>query len=80
MVTESRIGDFIGSNRAVVMAEDAPKEADPPLEEDVMRLARFGEIGQIQKLFDTGKATASYKDASGLTPLHVCLEALSALA
>lgn len=42
-----------------------------PIEEDVMQLARLGEIGAIQKLFDTGKCDATYRDEQGITPLHV---------
>ncbi|KAL1620674.1 palmitoyltransferase akr1 [Diplodia seriata] len=41
-----------------------------PIEEDVMQLARLGEIGAIQKLFDTGKCDATYRDEQGITPLH----------
>ena len=43
-----------------------------PLHEDIMQLARLGEIGPIQKLFDEGKFDAKYKDQEGITPLHVC--------
>ncbi|KAH7382531.1 AFG1-like ATPase-domain-containing protein [Phaeosphaeria sp. MPI-PUGE-AT-0046c] len=41
-----------------------------PVEEDIMQLARLGEIGAIQKLFDSGKFDATYKDEQGITPLH----------
>ena len=43
-----------------------------PLHEDVMQLARLGEIGPIQKLFEEGKYDAKYKDEESITPLHVC--------
>lgn len=42
-----------------------------PVEEDIMQLARLGEIGAIQKLFDSGKYDATYADEEGITPLHV---------
>jgi hypothetical protein len=42
-----------------------------PIEEDIMQLARLGEIGAIQKLFDRGMFDAQYKDEQGITPLHV---------
>lgn len=42
-----------------------------PLEDDIMQLARLGEIGSIQKLFQSGKCDATYKDEQGVTPLHV---------
>lgn len=42
-----------------------------PVESDIMQLARLGEIGAMQKLFDTKKFNAKYKDEEGITPLHV---------
>lgn len=50
----------------------ADKKPSLPLEEDIMQLARLGEIAAIQKLFDSGKYDATYKDEQGITPLHVC--------
>lgn len=49
----------------------ADKKPGLPVEEDIMQLARLGEIGAIQKLFDSGKFDATYKDEQGITPLHV---------
>lgn len=43
-----------------------------PVEEDLMQLARLGEIGAIQKLFASGKYDANSKDEQGITALHVC--------
>ena len=51
--------------------EMADKKSSLPVEEDIMQLARLGEIGAIQKLFDSGKFDATYKDEQGITPLHV---------
>jgi ankyrin repeat protein len=45
-----------------------------PVEEDVMQLARLGEIAAMQKLFDSGKFDATYKDEQGITPLHVRMQ------
>ncbi|KAI4279235.1 MAG: hypothetical protein L6R38_005087 [Xanthoria sp. 2 TBL-2021] len=45
-------------------------ESKLPLHEDIMQLARLGELGPIQKLLDEGKYTADYKDAENITPLH----------
>lgn len=42
-----------------------------PVEEDIMQLSRLGEIGAIQKLFESGKFNARYTDEEGITPLHV---------
>ena len=49
-----------------------PSEDKLPLEEDLMQLARLGEIGLIQKLFDSGKYKVTYQDEDGITALHVC--------
>ena len=48
-----------------------PQEGKLPLHEDVMQLARIGEIASIQKLFDEGNVDAKYRDKEGITPLHV---------
>ncbi len=41
-------------------------------DEDIMQLARVGNIPAIQKLFDVKKFHPTYCDAEGITPLHVC--------
>ncbi|KAK4940425.1 palmitoyltransferase akr1 [Elasticomyces elasticus] len=41
-----------------------------PVEDDLMQLARLGEIRSIQKLFDSGRYKATYADDEGITPLH----------
>ena len=46
-------------------------EAKLPLHEDVMQLARLGEIGPVQKLFQEGKIRGDFHDEEGITPLHV---------
>ncbi len=52
--------------------EDVGQQEDKlPLHEDVMQLARVGEIASIQKLFDEGKVDAKFSDKEGITPLHV---------
>ena len=43
-----------------------------PLHEDIMQLARLGEVGAIQKLIEDGKFSAGYTDDEGISPLHVC--------
>ncbi|KAJ4363025.1 palmitoyltransferase akr1 [Neocucurbitaria cava] len=52
------------------LSEMADKKPGLPVEEDIMQLARLGEIGAIQKLFDSGKFDATFKDEQGITPLH----------
>ena len=55
-----------------VELEDVGLQEDKlPLHEDVMQLARIGEIASIQKLFDEGKVDAKFRDKEGITPLHV---------
>lgn len=44
-----------------------------PVEQDLMQLARLGELRPIQKLFDSGKYTAKSADEQGITALHVRL-------
>lgn len=57
------------------MRPDAPK-GSIPIGEDIMQLARIGEIGAMQNLFTTKKLTANHRDEEGITPLHVCLHPL----
>jgi palmitoyltransferase len=52
------------------MRSDAPK-GSIPLGEDIMQLARIGEIPAMQNLFATKKLTANHRDEEGITPLHV---------
>jgi palmitoyltransferase len=54
------------------MGPSAPKRSIP-LGEDIMQLARIGEIGAMQNLFATKKLTANHRDDEGITPLHVGL-------
>jgi hypothetical protein len=42
-----------------------------PIQEDLMALSRLGELRSIQKLFDSGKASATSADPQGITALHV---------
>ncbi|CAI7672984.1 unnamed protein product [Penicillium pancosmium] len=51
------------------MQSNAPK-GSIPLGEDIMQLARIGEIGAMQNLFATKKLTANHRDEEGITPLH----------
>jgi hypothetical protein len=60
-----------GNGDEQVELADMMAKAPLPVEEDVMQLARLGEIGAIQKLFDAGKCDANYSDEQGITPLHV---------
>ncbi|KAI9842619.1 MAG: palmitoyltransferase akr1 [Thelocarpon superellum] len=41
-----------------------------PIEEDIMQLARLGEVAAMKALFDKGKFDVHHKDDEGITPLH----------
>jgi ankyrin repeat protein len=43
----------------------------PLPEEDIMQLARVGDIASIEKLYESGKFEPTYCDHEGITPLHV---------
>jgi len=55
----------------VELADMLPIGPEVSPEEDIMQLARLGDIPAIEKLYDSGKFYASYCDAEGITPLHV---------
>ena len=42
-------------------------------DEDIMQLARLGDVQAVEKLFTSGKYDATYCDAEGITPLHACV-------
>lgn len=54
---------------------EAPAGAsqDPNInpEEDIMQLARVGDVAGMEKLFESGEYDATYVDDEGITPLHV---------
>ncbi|THZ10058.1 Palmitoyltransferase akr1, ankyrin repeat-containing protein akr1 [Aureobasidium pullulans] len=50
--------------------DDMPSSPIHPIQEDLMALARLGELRSIQKLFDSGKASATSADPQGITALH----------
>ena len=58
------------SDEGHVELEDMlPASPDPP--EDIMQLARLGDIQGIERLYASGKFDAAYHDDEGITPLHV---------
>lgn len=73
-----RVADTAAAAAAVPAAgeqhELASVDTKPvlPIENDLMGLARLGELRAIQKLFDSGKYNANSADEQGITPLHVC--------
>lgn len=75
--SDSSNGHATGDHELVNMADKKPSLL---VEEDIMQLARLGEIAAIQKLFDSGKFDATFKDEQGITPLHVRIRAWEMLA
>lgn len=61
----------LSAGRNVELNNLPRSEQKLPLEEDVMQLARLGEIGPIQRLFEDGRFDAKFSDGEGITPLHV---------
>lgn len=55
----------------VELADMLPTGPAIPPEEDIMQLARLGDIQAIEKLYESGKFDATYCDGEGITPLHV---------
>lgn len=54
-------------NNEVEMA-DMP--SDKPAD-DIMQIARVGDVAAMEKLFETTDLDATYSDEEGITPLHV---------
>ncbi|KAF2835208.1 palmitoyltransferas-like protein akr1 [Patellaria atrata CBS 101060] len=63
-------GTTAPSAQTVELDEISPSSRRFPIEEDIMQLSRLGEIAAIQKLFNSKKFDASYRDEQGITPLH----------
>lgn len=51
-----------------MQAGDAPAVAP---EDDIMQLARLGDVSAMEQLFAKGEHDATYTDDEGITPLHV---------
>lgn len=56
-------------NSEMEMGSLPADEAAP--ENDIMQLARIGDIPGMEKLFESGEFDATYTDGEGITPLHV---------
>ncbi|KAL2123459.1 hypothetical protein VTJ04DRAFT_3914 [Mycothermus thermophilus] len=41
-----------------------------PAQNDIMQMARIGDIAGMEKLFESGEYDATYSDDEGITPLH----------
>ncbi|KAH0537006.1 hypothetical protein FGG08_006178 [Glutinoglossum americanum] len=54
----------------VELKDMLPTAPTLPVEEDIMQLARIGELGAMQRLIDGGKFSVNFTDEEGITPLH----------
>lgn len=61
----------LSDNGQVELEDMEQPDGAPSPDEDIMQLARLGDIGGIQRLYNSGRFDASYCDAEGITPLHV---------
>lgn len=55
----------------VELSDMLPSGPEQSPEEDIMQLARLGDVQGIERLYESGKYDAKYCDAEGITPLHV---------
>lgn len=63
----------------VELADMLPTAPEQSPEDDIMQLARIGDVPGIEKLYDSGKFEPTYCDGEGITPLHVwCCNSLAA--
>jgi palmitoyltransferase ZDHHC13/17 len=72
----SVVAPKLSDDNHVELEEINPSGHDLSPEDDIMQLARMGDIQGIEKLYDSGKFDASYSDAEGITPLHVLWPAI----
>ncbi|KAK0118733.1 palmitoyltransferase akr1 [Cadophora gregata f. sp. sojae] len=54
----------------VEMEDMLPSALEHSPEDDIMQLARLGDIQGIERLYESGKFDARYCDTEGITPLH----------
>lgn len=47
-------------------------KGDGEVDTDIMQIARIGDIGAMEALFETKEYDATYADDEGITALHVC--------
>lgn len=62
----------LSEDNNVELASMHKNDAETSPEDDIMQLARLGDVQSVERLFKEGKYDASYCDHEGITPLHVC--------
>ena len=68
--TPSISSDSDGLDKVELSDLDSSPPRQLAVEQDLMQLARLGELRSIQKLFDSGKFNARSTDEQGITALH----------
>ncbi|CAI4217591.1 unnamed protein product [Parascedosporium putredinis] len=58
------------SGEATSPAAAGAAAAPVPAENDIMQIARVGDVPAMEKLFESGDYDATYTDDDGITPLH----------
>lgn len=61
----------MGTVQPVDASAQLPQQPDVPAEDDIMQLARLGDVSAMEQLFAKGEHDATYTDEEGITPLHV---------
>lgn len=67
----SAVAPKLSDEGHVELTDISPSGPEMDPDQDIMQLARIGDIQGIEKLYDIGKYDASYCDGEGITPLHV---------
>ncbi|SPO04559.1 probable Palmitoyltransferase AKR1 [Cephalotrichum gorgonifer] len=60
--SEMELGTFAGGQQQA--------SAPEPVEDDIMQIARIGDVPAMEKLFESGAYDATFTDDEGITPLH----------
>ena len=60
----------VTNNEQMELKDMLPTGPNPPVEQDIMHLARLGELAAIQQLINDGN-DVNFTDEEGITPLHV---------
>lgn len=67
----SALAPKLSDDDHVELADMLPTAPEQSPEDDIMQLARVGDVPGIEKLYDSGRFEPTYCDAEGITPLHV---------
>ena len=69
----SAVAPKLSDDNHVELEEFIQEGQDSNPQDDLMQLARMGDVQGIEKLFESGKYDAQYCDGEGITPLHVII-------